>query len=129
MDKNYLIIPGVAFLILGAIFLLGSSTGITGYVVAEKDTPAFGYYLGIVFALIGLALFLTGRRVYHNSIREKAETKLDRKTIEDLARQNYRINEGRNPTRIELKEYTRKLEQSGEIYDLFLEYRRRGRAA
>jgi len=125
MERDYLRIPGIVSIVIGLFFLLGSSTGITGFVIGGETKQTFGYYIGIVFASIGILVYLIGRRIHNRDKHARANFSLSRKDTENAARLDYFDRFGRNPTRTELEEYAHNLQSSGEIFDIITDQRKR----
>lgn len=62
MKKRVFIIEGLAFLLIGLVFLLNSFSSITGAVVLENANVNVSGLLGLVFVIVGIAVMMAGER-------------------------------------------------------------------
>ena len=58
MKKRVFIIQGLVFIVVGAIFLINSFSGITGAVVLENVNVSVSAVVGLVFVIVGILIFM-----------------------------------------------------------------------
>ncbi|MEN7982070.1 MAG: hypothetical protein ABFQ65_01340 [Nanoarchaeota archaeon] len=66
MKKEVLELSGIFIFLFGFIFIINYFSGITGYVVINEINQEFNSIAGIVFIVVGLMLFITGRHLQTN---------------------------------------------------------------
>jgi len=125
MDGDFLRIPGMVFVAIGLVFLLTSFSGITGFVVDGEVEADYGYFIGIVFAIAGLLLWISGGEMRQAINKSRESVVADSNEIKAAASKDYREKYGRNPVANELISYVKRLQESGEIRDVVLKQRRK----
>jgi hypothetical protein len=114
---------GIIFVVVGAIFLLTTFSGMTGFAVSE-GTNGGSYIFGGLLLLIGIVLLVWGGRdEYEAGGVEKIHGRgqLNSKDLRDAIRWHYKQEHGKNPTDKEIRKY-RAGAGVGELRDMVREY-------
>ncbi len=104
---------GILFILIGSIFILNASSGITGFFIIEKIGEGISSILGLIFVALGILLFLRGRDSLrkHNKEAHYAMKKL------------YEEEVGEKPSKEKLKEFIRTYHERGWLPDILGDWR------
>ena len=69
------LVLGWIYLILGIVILLNSFQGITGFVVFSDASVGWGWFLGLVFVVIGVVVLAAGREDEEGGLEKLAKVK------------------------------------------------------
>lgn len=121
LPKRLFTITGTFFLLIGALFLINSFQGLTGFVVFEDGDVNLSSYAGIFFIVAGLIVLSWREDGFHSreSLRQHNEE------AEYWVAQAYRTEHGRMPSKAELKNLKRKYHERDELHDLIDDERRK----
>jgi len=87
MGKRMFRILGIISLVIGALFLLNSFSGITGFVIVEEVGRNVSGVLGLIFVLVGMVLMLAdreGESELEISIKEAVKQGVPREEAKNL---------------------------------------------